>query len=157
MYFKKVLRKISNKWYATSITSGVPITTDHIADRLAAVSTVSRTDVAAVLKELAGVMADYMALGQTVKLEGLGTFYYTANSQGNGKDTPEEVTGSDIKAVRVTFIPETTYNNSRQTTRSLTSSKITWEPFPGTETGTPVTPPSGGDNGGGGTDPNPLG
>lgn len=52
-------------------------------------STVSRSDVYAVLMDLAGVLADYMAQGRSVKIDGLGTFYYTITAGGNGVDSPD--------------------------------------------------------------------
>lgn len=63
---------------------GKPVTTDQIADRLAQISTVSRADTYAVLKDLGSVMADYMSQGRTVKMDGLGTFYYTAVARDRG-------------------------------------------------------------------------
>ncbi len=127
-FYRKRLKKINNKWYPESITVGKPVSTDQIADRLALISTVSRADAFAVLKELAGVMADYMSNGRTVKLEGLGTFYYTANARGNGVDTEEEVNASQITSVRVRFIPEVKRNmDNRVTSRALIDKNLFWE------------------------------
>ena len=75
-FFKKQQKKINGKWYPQVVTVGKPVTTDEVADRLSKISTVSRADTYAVLKDLADVLSDYMAQGRTVKLEGLGTFYY---------------------------------------------------------------------------------
>jgi len=54
---------------------GSTVTTDQIAKRLAAESTVSPADVKAVLEALSGVMGDYMAQGRSVKLDGIGSFF----------------------------------------------------------------------------------
>lgn len=127
-FFKKMKKKINGKWYPQSVTVGKPVTTDEVAKRLAAESTVSSTDTFAVLKSLGGVLGDFMANGRTVKLEGLGTFYYTADASGNGVATEKEVTATQITGVRVRFIPETHQNSSHQiTTRSLVSDSIFWE------------------------------
>lgn len=124
-------------WYPQSVTVGKPVTTDEVAKRLAAESTVSPADTFAVLKSLGGVLGDFMANGRTVKLEGLGTFYYTAASTGNGVDSADKVTASQISGVRVRFIPETHQNSSHQvTTRSLVSDAIFWEEWGGKESGT---------------------
>ena len=138
-FFKKVQKKINGLWYPQSVTVGKPVTTDEVARRLAAESTVSPADTYAVLKSLGGVLADFMANGRTVKLEGLGTFYYTASAVGNGMDAPEKVTAAQITDVRVRFIPERRANSSHQiTTRSLVSDNIFWEEWRGKETpGTP--------------------
>ncbi len=76
-FFKKVLKKITGKWYPEVVIVGKPVTTDEVADRLAEISTVSRGDTYAVLKDLGQVMGQFMAEGRTVKLQGIGTFYYT--------------------------------------------------------------------------------
>jgi len=133
-FYKKIQRKVDGKWYASAVTVGKPVTTDEVADRLAQISTVSRADTYAVLKDLAGVLADYMANGRTVKMDGLGTFYYTANTQGMGAATADKVTAAQIKGVRVRFIPETKLSgqaSGRKATRSLVSQSVFWEEWGG--------------------------
>ena len=65
-FFKKVKKKITGLWYPQVVTVGKPVTTDQVADRLALISTVSRGDTYAVLKDLGGVMASFMAEGRKV-------------------------------------------------------------------------------------------
>ncbi len=114
-----------------SVTVGKPVSTDEVADRLSQISTVSRADTYAVLKDIAGVMADYMAQGRTVKLDGVGTFYYTADASKNGVDTEEEVSAAQITGVRVRFIPEARKSGSgRGMVRSLISDDIFWMELP---------------------------
>ena len=126
-FFKKVKKKITGLWYPQVVTVGKPVTTDQVADRLAQMSTVSRGDTYAVLKDLGGVLASFMSEGRTVKLEGVGTFYYTINAD-KGITKPEEVTAKQIKGVRVRFIPETSRTqNNKVATRSLVSETIYWE------------------------------
>ena len=126
-FFMKVKKKITGLWYPQVVTVGNPVTTDQVADRLALISTVSRGDTYAVLKDLGGVLAAFMAEGRTVKLEGVGTFYYTINAD-KGIAKPEEVTAKQIKGVRVRFIPETSRTqNNKVATRSLVSETIYWE------------------------------
>ena len=140
-FFKKMQKKINGKWYPQSVTVGKPVTTDEVAKRLAAESTVSPADTFAVLKSLGGVLGDFMANGRTVKLEGLGTFYYTAASNGNGVTSADKVTATQITDVRVRFIPEKRTNSSHQvTTRSLVSDNIFWEEWGGKEPGKAVDP-----------------
>ena len=79
-FFKKMLKKINNRWYPQSVLVGKPITTERIAYRLAAASTLTPSDVIAVLVGLGPVMADYMAQGHSVKLAGIGTFFLTATT-----------------------------------------------------------------------------
>lgn len=133
-FFKKVKQKINGLWYAKSVTVGKPVTTNQVADRLAKISTVSRADTFAVLKELGGVMGDYMAEGRTVKLEGVGTFYYTADASKQGVDSEDKVKATSINGVRVRFLPETTRTASNQVaTRSMVSNEIFWEEWRGKE------------------------
>ncbi len=60
------------------------------------------------------VLGDIMASGLTVKLEGLGMFYYTANTAKQGVESVGEVSAKQITGVHVRFIPETTRNSSNQ-------------------------------------------
>jgi len=146
-FFKKVKQKINGMWYPQSITVGKPVTTDEVAKRLAIESTVSPADTFAVLKSLGSVLGSYMADGRTVKLDGVGTFYYTAVASGNGVDSPDKVTAKQITGVRVRFIPD------QVTTRSLVDSNIFWEEWGGKST----TPSEGGGGGeGGGEAPDPA-
>lgn len=127
-FFKKVKKAINGKWYPQGVTIGGPVGTDKIADELAQISTVSRGDVYAVLADLGSVMARYMALGHTVKLDGVGTFFYTPVMKGQGVDTREEVSVKQILGTRVRFIPESRRaSNNRITSRTLVSREVTWE------------------------------
>ena len=126
-FFKKVKKKVTGLWYPQVVTVGKPITTDQVSNRLASISTVSRGDTYAVLKNLGEVMAAFMAEGRTVKLDGIGTFYYTINAD-KGIAKPEEVTAKQIKNVRVRFIPESSRTqNNKVATSSLVSNSIYWE------------------------------
>lgn len=147
-FFKKVQQKINGLWYPKSVTVGKPVNTNEVVDRLAQISTVSRADTFAVLKDLGGVVGDFMAQGRTVKLDGLGTFYLTADASKQGVDSPDKVKATNIVGARVRFIPETTRTASnRIATRSLVSNNIFWEEWGGSSTSTP-----GGSEGGGGDD-----
>lgn len=134
-YYKKRLLKSSGLWYPVSVTQG-NVSHNKLCTRLAEISTVSKSDVNAVLGNLAGVLADYMALGQTVKIDGLGTFYYTAVTKGNGVATEEEVTAKQITGVRVRFIPETTFNSSGNAVRGLVADEIDWNEVDASTTST---------------------
>ena len=126
-FYIKQKAKVNNKWYPRSITVGKPVSTDNVADKLAELSTVTRGDAYAIMKNLGSVMASYMAAGRTVKLEGVGTFYYTAKANKQGVDTADEVSADQITAVRVRFIPEVNRTSNRQvSTRSLINNELFW-------------------------------
>ena len=184
-FFKKVLMKTKDKngtvqlkWYPRSVLVGNPITTDQLSKRLAQESTVAPADVKAVLSALSGTMGEYMAMGRSVKLEGIGSFYFSANSQGNGADTEKKCSANQINGVKVNFIPDTTYRRQgggRQAVRALTDVDIEWidvatlerdieasdndEGGASSEPGTNTGDNGGGtgtiDTGGGGTSPSP--
>lgn len=145
--------KVNGKWYPKSVLVGSAITTEQVAKRLAAESTVSPADVRAVLTALGGVMGDYMAQGRSVKLDGIGSFYFTASTNKNGVATEKEVTAKLINGVRVRFIPETRFRGSgkgRVSMRSLSDVDIDWEEWKGEEKGIEPKKP-----GGGGEQPHP--
>ena len=98
---------------SAAVTVGKPVTTKEVADRLAQISTVSRADVYAVLMDLAGVLADYMAQGRSVKIDSLGTFYYTITASGNGVDSADKVNASQMRGVLVGLIGEATKSGGR--------------------------------------------
>lgn len=126
-FYKKFHSKLTGLWYPKAVTTGAPVSTDKIADKLSLLSTVTRGDTYAVIKNLGNVMADYMAQGRTVKLEGVGTFYYTAAANKKGVPKPEDVNASQIVGVRVRFIPEVRRNSNKQVvTRSMVDTVIGW-------------------------------
>ena len=152
-FYKKTKMKVNGKWYPKSVLVGSAITTEQVAKRLAAESTVSPADVRAVLTALGGVMGDYMAQGRSVKLDGIGSFYFTASTNKNGVATEKEVTAKLINGVRGRFIPETRFRGSgkgRVSMRSLSDVDIDWEEWKGEEKGVEPKKP-----GGGGEQPHP--
>lgn len=127
-YYKKVQKKVNGKWYPQGVTIGKPVTTKEVANRLADLSALSPGDCYSMLGNLGKVLGEYMNDGRTVKLEGVGTFYYTPNTQGQGVDTKEEVSAKQIIGTRVRFIPEVGRSVSGQvSTRSLVASNTFWE------------------------------
>ena len=131
--------KINGLWYPKSVLVGPPVSTKQVAERLSRESTVSLADVYAVLMSLGGVLGDYMSQGRSVKLDGIGTFYFTATANKNGVAKEEDVSAKQINGIRVRFIPETSYKQNgstpagRRATRSLTDVSIEWEEWKGKE------------------------
>ena len=151
-YFKKIQKKANGKWYPQGITIGKPVTTKEVANRLADLSALSPGDCYSMLGNLGKVLGEYMNSGRTVKLDGVGTFYYTANASGQGVDSAEEVSAKQITGTRVRFIPEVARSVKGQvTTRSLVSSDVFWEELKLNTTTTPgetPTEPGGGSDDG---------
>jgi len=152
-FWKRIKMKINGLWYPKSVLVGTPVTTKQVAERLARESTVSLADVYAVLLSLGSVLGDYMSQGRSVKLDGIGSFYFTATANKNGVATEKEVTAKLINGVRVRFIPETRFRGSgkgRVSMRSLSDVDIDWEEWKGEEKGVEPKKP-----GGGGEQPHP--
>lgn len=124
-FFKPTYKKLSKLWYPQAITVDEPVTMDELCKQIELVSTVSKGDAKAVLATLGQVMGVFMNAGRSVRVEGLGTFYYTCTSEGKGKATKEEVDKSCITGTRVRFVPEST-RQGNVITRSLISSDVTW-------------------------------
>lgn len=142
-YFKKIQKKANGKWYPQGITIGKTVTTKEVANRLADLSALSPGDCYSMLGNLGKVLGEYMNSGRTVKLDGVGTFYYTANASGQGVDSAEEVSAKQITGTRVRFIPEVARSVKGQvTTRSLVSSDVFWEELKLNTTTTPGETPT---------------
>ena len=143
-YFKKIQKKVNGKWYPQGVTIGKPVQTKEVANRLADLSALSPGDCYSMLRNLDKVLGEFMNSGRTVKLDGVGTFSYTPNTQGQGVDTPEEVSAKQIIGTRVRFIPEVGRSVSGQvSTRSLVSENMFWK-----ELELESSPSSGGSTGG---------
>ena len=133
-YYKKMYNEKTGVHYPLAVVVGKPIETRKIADRLARISTVSYADVVAVLAELPGVMADYMAQGKSVRLEGFGTFRYTLDTEGVADEAQFDAQ-KQIKSVRVQFTPtrEGNTKTGEAVTRALVPTGIEWLEYGGTE------------------------
>ena len=118
---------MNQKWYPRYIEECDPVSTKDLANRLAEISTVSLSDTYAVLMGLSSVLKSFMKEGHSVKLDGVGTFYYTADTSKQGVDTPEEVSAKQINGVRVRFLPEYARTSSgKVSTRALVDDDIQW-------------------------------
>lgn len=110
-FYKKAFHKRTNVYYPQAIVQGEPVETETLAKDLAKISTVSNSDVQAVLGDIAGVMHTRMSMGKSVHIKGLGYFRYVLDT----KDV-EKLEDFDfkkqVKAVRVQFTPERTMSSS---------------------------------------------
>lgn len=129
-FYKKVFNEKTGVFYPKAVTVGKPVETKEVAERLAKISTVSKSDVNAVLGDLAGVIADFMKQGKSVRLEGLGTFHLKLDTKGvkNEEDFDFQ---KQLQAVRVQFIPqrERAVTRGGTATRSLVPGGIEWLPM----------------------------
>ena len=113
-------------YYPQSVTQGKPVETEDLAEELAFVSTVSKSDVNAVLGDIARVMNTFMANGKSVHINGLGYFRYVLDTKGV-KTLEEFDFEKQVKAVRVQFTPEREKTSSGVYTRALVDTKkVEW-------------------------------
>lgn len=113
-------------WHARAVTVG-SADTKKIAKYISQSCTLTEADVQAVLTALPGAMAHYMSAGLSINLQGLGSFYYTADTTGRGVATADEVTPEQIKGVHVRFIPSgSRQSNGQYSERPLVARDIEW-------------------------------
>lgn len=154
-FYKKSYNKSNEVYYPQAIVQGKPVETETIARELARISTVSNSDVQAVLGDIAPVIHRYMAQGKSVHIKGLGNFRYTLDSKGV-KDEKDFDFRKQLKAVRVQFTPEREKTGSGGMTRALVDAdEVEWIELPpdtkdaDADPGQPEDPGQGGDEGGG--------
>lgn len=151
-FWKKMLNQKQAVYYPRAIVQGKPVETETIAKDLAKISTVSNSDVQAVLGDIAGVMHTRMSQGKSVHIKGLGYFRYVLDTTGV-KDLKDFDFEKQVKAVRVEFVPERSRLSSGAYTRALVDSEqLEWIELSAT---TEDQDPSQGSDGG--LDENPLG
>lgn len=151
-FWKKILNKQQNVYYPRAIVQGKPVETETIAKDLAKISTVSNSDVQAVLGD--GVMHTRMSQGKSVHIKGLGYFRYVLDTTGV-KSLNDFDFQKQVKAVRIESIPERSKLSKGNYTRALVDSdELEWiELSPETKD----TTPGGEDGSDGDLEENPLG
>jgi len=102
---KKNPRDISAplKYYATAIQKDVT-NTDKLFELISASSTVSRSDVYSVVIELLEKINYELSEGRTVRLDKLGKFSLSIQSE--GVDAPEDLTSNQIRNAKINFLPD---------------------------------------------------
>lgn len=157
-FWKKMFNKRQGVYYPRAIVQGKPVETETIAKDLAKISTVSNSDVQAVLGDISSVMHTRMSQGKSVHIKGLGYFRYVLDTKGV-KDLADFDFDKQVQAVRVEFIPERTRLSSGAYTRALVDTEqLEWIELPASAEDTMPDEGGGSTGGGGGEDgDNPLG
>lgn len=152
-----MFNKQQGVYYPRAIVQGKPVETETIAKDLAKISTVSNSDVQAVLDDIAGVMHTRMSQGKSVHIKGLGYFRYVLDTKGV-KDLKDFNFEKQTQAVRIEFVPDRTRTSGGTYTRALVDSdQLEWielsaDTKDSGEDGGDVIDPMDGDQ-----DENPLG
>lgn len=133
------------KYHPVLVKNEEVISTRKIGEDAAEISSLSPGDMANAAWCLFTVLGRYLRGGYSVRIDGLGTFTLRAKSTGNGVDTPEEVSSSQIKSLRIQFTPEYTRNSFEGTTRAIFQG-VKFKRWPGDPTlsGTEPTDPDDG-------------
>lgn len=121
-FWKKSFNKRNAVYFPQSIVQGKPVETETIARDLTKISTVSNSDVQAVLGDISGVMHTRMSQGKSVHIKGLGYFRYVLDTKGV-KDLKEFDFNKQVEAVRVQFVPERSKLSNGAYTRALVDSE----------------------------------
>ena len=109
LYYKPVQSNMATKegkkkWYPHLVKTGtVNITT--LAQEIAARSSLTPGDVYNVIQNLFDSMRDHLLESKSVKFDELGTFTVKSHSDGNGVDSPEEVSPKQINYLSIHFTP----------------------------------------------------
>ena len=103
-FFTKQFVKLTGKWIPRPKTVSC-YDAKRLAKDIEKESTVSETDVIAVLNAIPKVMTRYLAEGHSVKLDGIGSFFLNFECKKTGVDTAEEVSMDQVTNIKVQFRP----------------------------------------------------
>ena len=87
-------------YYAVPVLNG-QISQKDLATEICERSALEEGDALSAFNTLKRLMQKYLSQGKSVRLEGIGTFYVSASSE--GCETPEACTPAKVKAQRVCF------------------------------------------------------
>ncbi len=125
-FWKKAFSSRTKVYFPQAIVQGKPVETETIAKDLAKISTVSNSDVQAVLGDIASVMHTRMMQGKSVHIKGLGYFRYVLDTKGVA-NLADFNFDKQVQAVRVQFVPERSKTSNGTYTRALVDSdQLEW-------------------------------
>ena len=99
------------KWYGKAVSMGV-VTTKQLAEEISHSTTVTRSDIMAVLIELFEAMKTHLQNSQTVSLDEIGSFRVGIKSK--VADTADAFTANNIYGYRIIYSPDTKFVASGQ-------------------------------------------
>ena len=104
-YWREKFNKLTNT-YTVSVVTTHSVSTRKLAERIEKESSVSISDVMAVLYSLPHIIKDELSKGGSVKLDGVGSFSMSAQCNKTGVATPEKTSPEQITNLKVVFRPE---------------------------------------------------
>ena len=112
----KNMPKCYGKWYGRIVHTET-LNLDDLCDHIASHGTIFTADVVAgTVKKFVQCIQELLLEGKKVKLDGIGTFYLSAKTE--GAETMDEFTMGNVKGVRLRFNPDQS-GKSRYTTAAL--------------------------------------
>ena len=109
----------TKKWHPCLVKSTKMVTLSDMSKEIAEKSSLTPGDVKNTIDNLVTVMKRHLMNSQSVRLDDLGSFTVVATSKGNGVDTFEEVSSTQIKSLRIRFTPTYTRTTFDGTTRTM--------------------------------------
>ena len=132
-FYSKKYVKLTEKWIPVSKTVSC-YDAHRLAKDIEKESTVSQTDVMAVLNAIPTVMTRYLAEGHSVKLDGIGSFFLTFECKKTGVDTAEEVSMDQVTNIKVQFRPAMKGSSKKgKFNNTLIADDIEWTYLPSTK------------------------
>ena len=101
---------INGKWYGKAVSLGT-VTTRQLAEEISHSTTVTRSDVAAVLIELFNVMKEHLLNSMTVQLDEIGSFRVGFKSEPSDKEEDFKA-NQNVEALHIRFLPEQEAENN---------------------------------------------
>lgn len=95
--------KADAKFYPTPYYYGM-VNTERLSEEISHATTLTETDVNAVLIALVSQIMTHIESGYKIKLDNLGIFKLSFS--GDGKENPSDVTARDIRDIHILFTPE---------------------------------------------------
>jgi predicted histone-like DNA-binding protein len=92
----------TSKWYLTQEKKGT-VGINEIAKEIVGRSALSMGDVQSTLSNLVDMLPLFLKMGQTIKLEGFGSFRISVSSEGT--DTADKLNTRHVKGVKLVFLP----------------------------------------------------
>lgn len=113
MYYKETQDHTPDKngnklWRPVVVRTGKVIDARELSKLISTATTLTASEILAVLLALPEFMNIYLGEGHTIRLDGLGTFNVYGNSRGNGVVNKEDVSPSQFNTLTCHFNPEYT-------------------------------------------------
>ena len=148
----KFANKEGKKLYHPQVVTIGNVSLNDLSKEVAELSSLSTGDVKNTIDNLITVMTRHLQSGESVSLDGLGSFTLSLRSTGKGSETADEVSPSDAR-LKINFRPAMTRNSDHTVaTRSLLtgSSFVRWGKV-ASPTSEETTPEDNGSTGSGGS------